>query len=1028
VRSRLRASLLALGALLAACGGKAPAPASPAPAKGGAPAGGLILEVRPSRLLPELVGPRGVVATEEGQQRVLVDRMRLVARADGSILRATELLPGGVVSSIALPSRLGGGYLFHVNPGRGSEIWRAAGWLDKLRPLTRLEDVVGDVIPGFDRLYVRYVSGNRVIALHPDTGKRLPLGPLPAAGSYGQLAFADGWRAVVDTDLRGPLATFDAGLTWRPMGVTEKPQGVGIFDGDPGVMVNGGARWVVDARGVVTHRTEPRDRSAAPDEIEPLLKKSSPLGRRPLRAAIEDGWPDTQESAVVARGGALARVSLRDGSVLALAEDAYPDPRASCHAVRLGPSGIGFVCGERDAATVVYQYAPPLAMKPVLRFDKPRFVASSGNGALVIRGRCEGDAAAAEEADARWYCVRSPAGAMREIRVKGFDLGVERIVALADGRVAVLVPPRGGSPGDVSVVGLDGSATKAELKLPEEPREAARQLKRGLWMEGFEERAPGVLGGWVEAGGPVIGLEIELDGTVKLGELQAEAAGAVFGGRFAVLLFDGERAMETSDGGMTWAAFDLPSREEEARAMPTRAAGPVGAALPGWMRVGWGEPGSPDDMKPAPEPPAPDYVLRVSPTITLTCDVGSVATPPLSEKPKAAAPPPPPPRGRLRGGHVMRTQEMPTPWAPFRNTPPPALAADDYGIDAHASNDGPQVHAYVWGKKGASFARTGRWLARFDDRFDPAGGVRSAALTASPWADEAAALEAVSGASYGNMNWAGILDPGGHALLASACRGSACALYAVGDGQPVLPIRDATGKGSAFVRPYPNGAVRVGDTWFFLVQSGSYDAVTLWRVDLGAARPIGSYFRPIRRADFDNPPRLVRRALGGGVGVLVLGQPEPDVHSGTWYVLPVDTETGELGEAVALARRDFNGGPLPRCAPEQDGWTFDVTPDATMLVELDNARATIDAVELRVRVDPGRACVEAIAGKSGSFWAIDPKGAPHGTAKAITAPPGKKASGDPATALPMAVTERGGGRRWGLNCWVKPKAAPPPKK
>ncbi|MFT3772112.1 MAG: hypothetical protein QM820_42445 [Minicystis sp.] len=1040
VRGRSRVSAVALVAVLASCGGKAQGPVTPPAAAGTAKpatsaatsageASGLITEVHPSRLLPELVGPRGVIATEQGQQRVLVDRMRLVARPDGSMDCATDLLPGGNVQSIALPSRLGGGYLFHVNAGGGTEMWRAAGWLDKLRPLTRRNEVVSDVVPGFDRLYVRLSSGNRVIALNPETGDQMPLGPLPAAGSYGQLAFADGWRAVVDTDLRGPLATFDAGLTWRPLGVAEKPQAVGIFDGDPAVIVNGG-RYVVDARGLVSHRTDsPRERRSDGDE-EPLAKKTGPLGKRPLRAAVEDGWPDSSTTAVVARGGALGRVSLRDGRVLALVDNAYPDARANCHAVRLGlaqggASGIGFICGERDAATVVYAYVPPLAMRPVIRFDKPRFVSASGNGALVIRGRCEGEGAPEAEADARWYCVRAPSGATREIRVKGFDLGVERIIGLADGKVAVLVPPRGGSPGDLSIVSLSGQATKVALKLPEEPREAARQLKRGLWLDGFEERSPGVLGGWVEAGGPVVGVEIAADGTVKAGEVQAEANGAIFGGRFGVLLFDGGRAMETSDGGMTYKSFDLPDRDDEARAAPTRAAGPVGAALPGWIRVGWGEPETPDDMKQAESPIAPHVPLKVSPTIGLTCDVASVSTPPLPEKPRpTAAAPPPPPRGP-RGKGVVAARPAPrrdssTAWLPFRNTPPPALAAEEVGVDHGVGSDGTLLRAYAWGKKGADWSRAGRWLIRFDDRFDPAGGVRSAALSASLWPDENGALEAVAGASYGNVSWTGYLDPGGRGLLAASCRGSSCALYAAGEGQPVLPVRDAAGRISGFTKPFPGGAVRVGDTWFYLGQSPSNEAVTLWRVDLGVSRPLGTYFRPTQRYGYDTP-RLVRRAFGGGVGILVAGQPDPGERTGSWHVLPVNVETGELGESVALARRDFAGLSLGRCGPEQDGWVLDVLPDTAVSIDLENARAQIDAVEMRVRLDPGRACIDGFAGRAPAFFAIEPAHAAKAAApRALTAAPGRKGTAD-AFAIPLAISERGSGRRWGLTCKLKPR-------
>ncbi len=57
--------------------------------------------------------------------------------------------------------------------------------------------------------------------------------------------------------------------------------------------------------------------------------------------------------------------------------------------------------------------------------------------------------------------------------------------------------------------------------------------------------APGVLGGWVEAGGPFVGVEITLDGKVKAGDVRDDAGGAIFGGRFAVALGDGGRAWET---------------------------------------------------------------------------------------------------------------------------------------------------------------------------------------------------------------------------------------------------------------------------------------------------------------------------------------------------------------------------------------------------------------------------------------------------------------------------------------------------
>src|SRR6185437_15615026 len=247
----------------------APAPAAPAaaapsaaasaaPAAHGPSAGSppqLIHLVTPSRLFPELVATRGLVATEDGRQRYLVDRMRLVVRPNGAVDRAEELFPIGSVSSIALPSRLGGGYLFHASSGTGTEIWRASSWLGKLTPLTRRNEPVADILPGFDRIYLRLNGNSRMLALDAKDGHLMGLGPLPVASAIGQLAFADGWRAVVDTDLRGPLATFDAGATWRSVGISDRVLAVGVVDGNPAVFVNGG-RYLVDAHGGVSFRTD----------------------------------------------------------------------------------------------------------------------------------------------------------------------------------------------------------------------------------------------------------------------------------------------------------------------------------------------------------------------------------------------------------------------------------------------------------------------------------------------------------------------------------------------------------------------------------------------------------------------------------------------------------------------------------------------------------------------------------------------------------------------------------------------------
>ncbi len=1063
-------------AALSGAGCRGPVAGPSGAAKGEGAKAALVYSVSPSRLLPELSGSRGFVALEGGRRRLLVDRMRLLQRDDGSIERASELLPSGRIEHLELPARLGGGFVFYANVGGGTEIWRAETWLGKLVPLVKRGETLTGIIPGFDRLYLRIASTGRLLAIHPQTGNAMSLAPLPPTSSYGVMVFADAWRAVVEVDLRGAMATFDAGRTWRPIGVEEKLRDAILVNGDPAVITSNGAA-VVDSRGLVSRR--PDVRGTAREEAPTEGSAPDPFGKRLLRAAVEDGWPDTETTAVVARGGALARVSLRDGGVLAMAEDAYPEKLSSCHAARLGLHGIGFLCGERDGATVVYEYAPPLAMKPVWRFEQPRFVSASGNGGLVVRGPCSD---APKEGEGAVYCVRTPAGQLREVQIKG-DSGVERVVALGDGRVAVLVPPRGGDSGLLRI--LSGPRlsinTGGPLTIPEEPASAARTVRLGMWLDGVEERSPGVLGGWIEAGGPLVGVRITLDGKVELGEAKEDVSRAIFGGRFGVALFDGGRAEETSDGGFTWSSFEWPGRED-ARVVSTRACGPVGCALPGWTRVGWGSTENREDLKPAESPKAPYQPLKSSPTLSFGCDLTATSTPPLVEKtdphdPRSSPFPSMAHAGITRPGKAPRLpRETPNGWHPFRNMAAPVLADGDVGLEGGSVYDTTPIWAYAWGKKATDWARTGRWQVRFDDRFDSKGGLRSSVPTASVWSDEITAAEGFGG----NAPWTAYPDPVGRTALVTHCvgGGSACSFFAVADGEPILPIRDPGGAAGTLIRPFAGSAVRLGESWFFLSQSANMDAVTLHRVDGSVARPLDTYYRPTRFGY--ESPRLVRRALGGGLGILVSAAAEPGEPSGSWYVMPVDPDSGQLGEAVALGRRDLAGVTVVHCSAQQDGWLYEGTISSAPSLEIENASGSVENPELRLLLDPGSACIDAMASKSGPFYALGPKKAPVVFAGAPSSkpplppkaapkpptplvkpgakplpppklppkkplppppkpvapkpPPGppapkplaaapahKSGAGDAALAYPLSVTERGSGRRWAMTCQLKKK-------
>ena len=1023
----LRFPFVALSALALGCGGAPPAAETPAPAtsvsaaaSGTSKAGtkapktmdppGLRAMVSGSYLLPELNLERGVFAREEGHKKIYVSRMRLIAHEDGSEERATELLPNAYASAIALPSRLGGGYLFHSAGGGSTQIWRASSWLGKLVPLTALSSIAEEIIPGFDRLYVRLQGSNRLVAVDPEDGDLMPLGPLPVAVSYGQLAFADGWRAVVDTDLRGPLVTFDAGTSWRPLRLPERPSTITAVTGDPILFVPGGS-YVLDAAGTLTFRPDARRNDEERNDDVKLTRPPGPLGKKPLRAALEDGFPGEDRTAIVARGGVLARVSLTDGSVLKMQQDAYKEREASCHAIRVG-KGWGFVCGEHEGATVVYAFAEPFSMKEIWRFAKPRFVAPSGNGALVVRGPCEGEAKGVE-VGGRTYCIRAVDGATRQIRVTG-DLGVERVIALADGRVVVLVPPRREA-GQITVLRGAAVESSAALKFPARPGDAARTAKRGLWLDGFEEREPGVIGGWVEAGGSLVGVRVSLDGNVKLGELRTDPNGALLAGRFGVSVGDDGEAAETTDGGMEWTSFELPDHHVDAPAR-TRACGPVGCALASWLRVGWGKPHVKDDFETARLPSMPSVAVQTPSTVSMSCDLLGSVTPQLPEKPNPKDKDPKPYAGYggygYGGyGYGYGYYNYRKPWSAFRNVAAPTLGKDESGVDTGSYGDLAGIRSYAWGKKGSDWTKSGKWLMRFDDRFDVGGGVRSSTIALSPWMNEQTAASGLPTASYGMANWTVYPDPNGRTALAQACNGP-CALYAITENQPVLTLRDGSGRFGNYTRLLgassgsAGTAVRVGESWFFLSPGPTYDSIAVWRADLGVVRQIGVYYRPTRsRYAQMEPPRLVRRAIGTGLGLLVTAPRNPGEPSATWFVLPLDVETGALDEPISLGRRDLNGVTPERCAAGQDGWLAELALEATPRLDLGAAYAPLEGVEMRLRIDPGSVCAEAITARVDGAMAVTGK-----------KPAGAKPKDVSPHLVSLAATERVSGQRWIFEC------------
>ncbi len=977
---RFGLAALALASLTLGASGCGAALPSPSTESGAESAALSVKMLEPARLVPELdTDHLAAWFSEPGVERHLVGGMRVVLHDDGAVERASERFPSGNIQALPLPERLGGGFLFHQSDSRGTKIWRAESWTGKLTPLASLSSSSQEIVAGFDRIFVRYRS-NAMLALDVETGAVMSRGRLPEAPRWGRMVFADGWRAVVDTDLRGPLVTFDAGMSWRPLGIGEPLNSATVIDGDP-VLNGASAAYRIDAAGHV--QLIPYDLGDAPpeDDNEPLTAPPRhPLGERPLRAILLGGWPDSNKSAVMVHEGKLFRVAVPSTEVLARTNTSIPKD-ASCQGALIG-KGYGFICGEEDGPTTIYRATRPFGLAPFASFETPRFVASSGNGSLVVRGGCVGDGA--DAAEMRTYCILHADGTQREIAVRG-EIGAERVVALKDGRVVVLIPPRFGRAGRITVI--DGSAIKSsELSYPEEPRRAVKVARRGLWLEGFEERGKNEIGGWVEAGGPAVGVTVSLDGKVVPGKVYDEGGQVLVAGKLAVATSDAETGLESIDGGKTWSEFELPRLPEAPGDAKSRGCSPLGCAFRGWLRVGWGKLATEDDLEAVASPKAVVIPPTLRKSMKLDCQPVSAPADAIAHKPVGA-------------------QAPFSSWTAFLDTPPPGLAKDELGVDKpsqYYSDVG--THVYVWGAKGADWTRTGWWQIRFEDPFAVADAVRSSALTRSPWSDEMTASEAIGARHHGSYwRWEAALDPSGRAALTSLCTGSRCDHYAVSEGRSILELKSSNNV-SNYLRPVSSGVARVGESWYLLTESHAGGALTLWRAELGTIDEFATFRRLYDRVHTDGftTPQLVRRSIGADIGLMFTQPSDPaaGAPSEDLVVLPIDPTTKTLGAPILLGAADLDGEVPRRCAEHDDGWMLDITPSVKPDIELSGANVYLDEVRVRLRLDPGKRCIEGIAAKTSNVGAA-----------AFATP-----QSPPTAAVPLALRERYSGRRWGFTC------------
>lgn len=1003
--------------------------------------------VRGARLVPEIVDRHQDYGTEPGGgTRAMTANLRMITSADGSVVIADDPLPQVPHTTIALPDRLGGGFLFVL----GSTVWRSDRWLGEPKPIYTSYDSIQGVAPGLDRVYIRV--RNTYLAIDGRSGKVLDLGPWPQSPFVSEFAAVDGWRAAAIADLRGMVVTSDAGATWQTLALPMVPRRIVPLENALAVGGLGSAQeeaWF-ELRGDGTaFRLESAPREAKGIQLSPSIPKrhylpggfpsgfststrpsptgsasstqlqdsvdanahtgtSRTFGVRPLAAAIEDGFSLGDGTAVVARDGALGRVRLEDGALVEIAKDAFPLPASRCHALSLArpeaPGAFGFVCGEPRGQTIIYAYDPAHGqLNARKRFARPRVVTSSGNGAISVRGPCSEDAEgpgleseatpvpdvredAGNTADSpdsgampnapprpvgpHPYCILGHDNVWREVRVHSNGIN-ERLVVLTDGRIVVLSPPADGHETALITVLEKGGATTLPVLFPKVAADIARVLKYGVWLDGFEQRRPNVVGGWVEAAGTMLGIEIALDGRATVGQFIRDAGRPFVAGRYGLGWTASRRGFETTDGGMTWTALDLPEPVKTAPDIERRACGPIGCIAAGWLRVGWGVT-KPSQLAAAPAPFRGSSTPPL-PAIALACDPASPAMRVAGPRPVSPAPRPIPASRSTPSAieSMPKAAEMPPFFAQASPTTGPSergMAFDSAELIERYPRLGSLARIYAWGPTNSEWETQGKWQVAWLSPFAgwpdarkslpalPSQTILEFTKVASPFG----ARGALSSSLGFSQLAAGDDDAHGLLLVRRASRAELVPFELEADRVP-LEIRRTDGEPFTAI----DAVVRAAGRWFLATPNADAFAPStiVWEVDGSVARELVRIPRSALETGRPNVTKLARRSDGRGLGLIVDGQTTAERNVSTRWVIPIDLENGHVGEASSLGYADLAGRTLEPCSDDLVGWVFDTSlPGASIRVHMPRAMGAMQSLYARLRLGGSRSCVERLSG------------------------------------------------------------------
>jgi hypothetical protein len=290
---------------------------------------------------------------------------------------------------------------------------------------------------------------------------------------------------------------------------------------------------------------------------------------------------------------------------------------------------------------------------------------------------------------------------------------------------------------------------------------------------------------------------------------------------------------------------------------------------------------------------------------------------------------------------------------------------------------------------------------RVIDRFEVKNAIWSTAPSRTPWPDAAGAAEVFgSDPSHRVANdWGGLYDPGGEGVLVTMRTGNALSMAVAEKNRAIVMV----GNADDFALDRPAGAAKVLGRWYVGSVPGPR-SFHIFGIEGGTMHSVGTY---PRYADANTAPaRVVRTVRGDALGIWVVAKGQAGSSAGgeTWFVYPIDPESGEAGQPLVVGRSELIRTPRP-CGPDEDGWLL--VNDAITSVwrlEFPDVSSEPSVAKLEVRFVAGSAglCVDALAGQ---VEGDPPKDL--GTLRART---------PPRQSVELALTDRATDRRWGFRC------------